>query len=115
MAKLALVRVGGALILSTALLGCASTLDRQQPGATESKVTHKVTQRVNEQSEQQRAKRDRTPSWQKYQVSGSRIARRLDANGKPMSADFVQSTTSKGLEMLPGVTMIPCSSHRGGC
>lgn len=105
MAKLEIVRASGALILSAILLGCASTSDRQS-AATPAKA---------DQATHRTASRDRTPSWQKYQVSGSRIARRLDANGKPTSADFVQSTTSKGLEMLPGVTMVPCTKSRSGC
>jgi type IV pilus biogenesis protein CpaD/CtpE len=106
MAKLEIMSATGALILSAivmaSLMGCASAPDRQA-GAKEVQATHRV---VN---------RDRTPSWQKYQVSGSRISRHLDANGKPTSADFVQSTTGKGLEMMPGVTMIPCTKGRSGC
>jgi hypothetical protein len=106
MAKLAFVRAAGALILSTALLGCASTASRQQ-SAAESEATREAAHRL--------AKQDRTPSWQKYHVSGSRIARRMDASGRPLSADFVKTTTPKGVEMLPGVTMTPCEKTRSDC
>lgn len=105
MAKLEIVRASGALILSAILVGCASAPGDKQSGVTEARTTRVA----------HRAKQDRTPSWQKYQVSGSRIARRLDANGKPTSADFVQSTTGGGLHMLPAVTMTPCFKGRRGC
>jgi hypothetical protein len=104
MAKLQVVRASGALILSAVLLGCANA--PSQPESTGSQASA-ATKRV--------ANKDRTPSWQKYYVSGSRIARRLDATGQPMTADYVQSTTSKGLELLPAVTRIPCTSSRHGC
>lgn len=104
MAKLELMSVTGALILSSVLMGCSSAPTRSsavgQPSAAPA---------------ERAAAQDRTPSWQKYQVSGSRIARRMDKSGKPLSADFVQSTTGEGLQMLPGVTMIPCSASRKGC
>jgi hypothetical protein len=48
----------------------------------------------------------------KYQVTGSRIARRTDAQGKPMSADFVHSTSTEGLLMLPAVTVSKCTGNR---
>lgn len=105
MAKLEIMSASGALILSAFVMGCASA-PNQQATATQVKETQATHRTVN---------RDRTPSWQKYQVSGSRISRHLDANGKPTSADFVQSTTSKGLEMMPAVTMIPCTRSRSGC
>lgn len=102
MAKLDYVRASGALIvvavLSAAVMGCSSTPSQPKSAAQARAATQ-----------------DRTPSWQKYQVSGSRIARRLDKSGRPMSADMVQSTTSQGLDMMPGVTRIPCSANRRGC
>lgn len=82
MSTLKLARTSGALVLSAVLMGCSSN-----PTPTP----------------------DRTPSWMKYQVSGSRIARRTDAKGKPISADFVHSTTPEGLLMLPAVTVTPCN------
>ena len=85
MAKLEIARASGVLVLSAILFGCASAPSPQQ-AATAQAESAKANQRV--------VTRDRTPSWQKYQVSGSRISRRLDATGKPMSADFVHSTTS---------------------
>lgn len=99
MAKLDIMSASGALILSTVLMGCSSA-PTTQPGAP---------------AQQRTASQDRTPSWQKYHVSGSRIARRIDQTGKPMSADFVQSTTGEGLQMLPAVTMKPCTASRSGC
>jgi hypothetical protein len=102
MAKLELMSVTGALLLSSVLMGCSSAPTQPSTVAQPS-------------ASAQRAAQDRTPSWQKYQVSGSRIARRMDKTGKPLSADFVQSTTGEGLHMLPGVTMIPCSANRKGC
>lgn len=106
MAKLQVVRASGVLILSAILFGCASAPGPQQANTTQAEHA-KARQRV--------ASRDRTPSWQKYQVSGSRIPRYLDASGRPLSADFVNSTTSEGLHMLPAVTMTPCSKSRSGC
>jgi hypothetical protein len=98
MAKLDLLSATGALILSTVLMGCSSA--PTETGAV---------------PVQRAASQDRTPSWQKYQVSGSRIARRMDKTGKPLSADFVMSTTGDGLQMLPAVTMTPCTASRKGC
>lgn len=51
-----------------------------------------------------RAVRDRTPSWMKYQVTGSRIARPVDGHGKPITADMVRSTSREDLSLLPSVT-----------
>lgn len=104
MAKLEVACASGALILSAVLSGCTS-VPRQQ--TLTDPAAPAATQRV--------AKKDRTPSWQKYYVSGSRIARPLDSTGKPMTADYVQSTTSDGLEMLPSVTRIPCTKTGHGC
>lgn len=106
MAKLELVRASSVLILSAILFGCANAPDQQSPSTAQAEPA---------KAKQRTVTRDRTPSWQKYQVSGSRISRRLDASGKPTSADFVHSTTSEGLQMLPAVTMIPCTKSRGGC
>lgn len=99
MAKLDIVSASGALMLSAVLMGCSSTPTQPSTDAAPARA----------------ATQDRTPSWQKYHVSGSRIARRMDKSGKPMSADFVQSTTSEGLQMMPAVTMIPCTASRNGC
>ena len=104
MAKLEFVRASGAVILSAILMGCASA-PSDKPSSSR-QATAQTTHRTL---------RDRTPSWQKYHVSGSRIARRLDANGNPTSADFVKSTTSEGLQRVPGVTMMPCARSRSGC
>ena len=107
MAKLEIVRASGALILSAILFGCASAPSQPQPATAKAQPAPVAAKRVSTV--------DRTPSWQKYQVSGSRIARRMDKSGKPISADFVQSTTSEGLQMMPGVTMVPCTASRKGC
>lgn len=104
MAKLEIVCASGALMLSALLLGCANAPSQQ---ADASKVQAAPAKGATV--------KDRTPSWQKYRVSGSRIARTLDASGRPTTADYVQSTTSNGLQMLPGVTMIPCARTRHGC
>lgn len=88
MSTLNLARATGVLLLSAVLMGCSST-----PAPVQ----------------------DRTPSWMKYQVSSSRIARRTDAKGRPISADFVHSTTPEGLLLLPAVTVVPCSGNRRGC
>jgi hypothetical protein len=106
MAKLEVVCASGALILSAFLLGCANAPSQPQSDAKQAAAAP---------AKRAAATRDRTPSWQKYRVSGSRIARSLDASGKPMTADYVQSTTSSGLQMLPGVTMTPCERTRRGC
>lgn len=105
MAKLEVVCASGALMLSALLLGCANAPSQPQADASQAQAA----------PAKGAAAKDRTPSWQKYRVSGSRIARTLDANGKPKTADYVQSTTSNGLQMLPGVTMIPCARTRHGC
>jgi PBP1b-binding outer membrane lipoprotein LpoB len=97
MAKLDIVRASGALILAAILMGCSSAPTQSTASAAQARA----------------AKQDRSPSWQKYEVTGSRIARRLDKSGKPMSADMVQSTTSQGLSMLPGVTRMPCTAGAG--
>jgi hypothetical protein len=99
MAKLDILSATGALVLSAVLMGCSSAPTVRPEAVAPARV----------------ASQDRTPSWQKYQVSGSRIARRMDKTGKPLSADFVQSTTSNALHMLPAVTMKPCSATRSGC
>lgn len=106
MTKLQVARASGVLILSTILFGCASAPDSHQSATTRAESAE-ASQRV--------VTRDRTPSWQKYRVSGSRIARPVDASGKPVSADFVRSTSSEGLYMMPSVTMTPCANRRSGC
>ncbi|WP_129640950.1 hypothetical protein [Peristeroidobacter agariperforans] len=105
MAKLEVVCASGALMLSALLLGCANAPSQRLADASQAQAA----------PAKRAVAKDRTPSWQKYRVSGSRIARTLDANGKPTTADYVQSTTSDGLHMLPAVTMTPCERTRHGC
>lgn len=101
MARLNIVRVAGALVISAAVLtGCSSTpAEKETPVAQQAKS----------------ATQDRTPHWMKYRTSSSRIARPTDGSGRPISADMVQSTDSNGLYMLPGVTMHPCTTTGKGC
>lgn len=100
MARLNIVRVAGALLVSAAVLtGCSST-----PAQKETPV-----------AQARSATQDRTPRWMKYRTSSSRIARPTDGSGRPISADMVQSTDSNGLYQLPSVTMRPCTSNRAGC
>jgi PBP1b-binding outer membrane lipoprotein LpoB len=106
MARLKIVRVAGALLVSAVVLtGCSSApAQKETPVAQAKSATHKgVTQK------------DRTPRWMKYRTSSSRIARPTDGTGRPISADMVQSTDSNGLYQLPSVTMRPCTSNRSGC
>jgi hypothetical protein len=76
------VRTASTILVSVVLLGCAAG------------PTHKPVQ-------------DRTPSWMKYQVTGSRIVRRTDGRGEAKTADSVKSTTPAGFVLLPGVTFDP--------
>lgn len=100
MARLNVVRVAGALLVSAAvLMGCSSAPAKQEAPVAQTRS----------------AAQDRTPKWLKYRTSSSRIARHTDGNGRPMSADMVQSTDSDSLIMLPSVTMQPCTSRRSGC
>jgi hypothetical protein len=48
---------------------------------------------------------DRTPSWQKYTVTGSHIRRPVDGNGNPEGQGSVVVTTPSELEKLPSVTV----------
>jgi hypothetical protein len=101
MARLKIVRVAGALLVSAAVLtGCSNApAQKEVPVAQQAKS----------------ATQDRTPRWMKYRTSSSRIARPTDGNGRPISADMVQSTDSNGLYQLPSVTMTPCTKNRAGC
>jgi 5-formyltetrahydrofolate cyclo-ligase len=76
------VRTASTILVSVVLLGCAAS------------PTHKPVQ-------------DRTPSWMKYQVTGSRITRRTDGRGASQTADSVKSTSPAELVLLPGVTFDP--------
>jgi hypothetical protein len=53
---------------------------------------------------------DRTPSWMKHHVTGTRIPRVPDANGNASSADYVLTATEQRLEDLPGVHVSNCRS-----
>ena len=101
MARLNIVRVAGVLLVSAAVLtGCSSApAQKETPVAAAKTATTK----------------DRTPHWMKYRTSSSRIARPTDGNGRPISADMVQSTDKNGLYQLPSVTMKPCTANRAGC
>lgn len=102
MARLKIVRVAGALLVSAAVLtGCSSA-----PAQKETPVAEAKSASVS---------KDKTPRWMKYRTSSSRIARPTDGNGRPISADMVQSTDSDGLYQLPSVTMTPCAKNRAGC
>jgi len=102
MARLNVVRVVSALLVSAAVLtGCSSAPAQKETPVAESKTAS--------------ATKDRTPRWMKYRTSSSRIARPTDGNGRPISADMVLSTDSNGLYQLPSVTMTPCSKGRAGC
>ncbi len=100
MARLRIVRVAGALLVSAAVLtGCSSApAQKETPVAQARSVTP-----------------DKTPRWMKYRTSSSRIARPTDGSGRPISADMVQSADSASLHMLPSVTMHPCTSTGKGC
>jgi len=104
MAKLNIVRVAGALLISAAVLtGCSSApAQKEAPAAQARTAATKSTQH-------------RAPKWMKYRTSSSRIARPTDGNGRPISADMVQSTDSNSLHMLPSVTMQPCTAGGKGC
>jgi hypothetical protein len=100
MARLNIVRVAGALLVSAAVLtGCSNAPAQKETPVAQAKS----------------ATQDRTPRWMKYRTSSSRIARPTDGSGRPISADMVQSTDSNGLYQLPSVTMTPCTSNRAGC
>lgn len=51
---------------------------------------------------------DRTPSWMKHHVVGTRIPRVPDAKGDASSADYVLTTTEAELEDLPSVYVSKC-------
>lgn len=53
---------------------------------------------------------DRTPSWMKHHVVGTRIPRVPDAKGDASSADYVLTTTQAQLEDLPSVYVQRCRS-----
>lgn len=100
MARLNVVHAAGALLISAAVLtGCSNAPVKKETPVAEAKS----------------ATQDKTPRWMKYRTSSSRIARPTDGNGRPISADMVQSTDSNGLYQLPSVTMQPCTKNRAGC
>lgn len=108
MARLKIVRVVGALLVSAVVLtGCSSAPAQKQAPIAETKTDGKTASATKD--------KDRTPHWMKYRTSSSRIARPTDGTGRPISADMVQSTDSNGLYNLPSVTMHPCTSNRSGC
>jgi hypothetical protein len=53
---------------------------------------------------------DRTPSWMKHHVLGTRIPRVSDPKGDPSSADYVRTAEGTPLEDLPGVHVENCRS-----
>lgn len=100
MARLNVVRVAGAVLVSaTVLMGCSNA-----PAQKEAPV-----------AQARSATQDRSPKWMKYRTSSSRIARPTDGDGRPISADMVQSTNNANLHMLPGVTVQQCTSSGKGC
>ena len=106
MARLNIVRVAGALLVSAAVLtGCSSAPAQKETPVAEARSA----------AQAKSVTKDRTPRWMKYRTSSSRIARPTDGNGRPISADMVLSTDSNGLYQLPSVTVKPCTSTRAGC
>jgi hypothetical protein len=49
---------------------------------------------------------DRTPSWMKYQVLGSRIHRKIDVTGNPDTAHHVVTVDAGDLYRMPAVTIV---------
>jgi hypothetical protein len=79
MNKLERARLAGFIVVLGAAAGCAGT-----PSSTP----------------------DRTPSWQKYTVTGSHIRRPVDGNGNPEGQGSIVITDSPAdLERLPSVTV----------
>lgn len=106
MAKLKIVRLAGALVVSAAVsMGCSSTPAQKEAPAAQAKQAKQAKS----------ASQDRTPRWMKYRTSSSRIARPTDGNGRPISADMVLSTDSSTLHDLPSVTVQRCTSTGRGC
>lgn len=48
---------------------------------------------------------DRTPSWMKYYVAGSRIARQPDMEGNPSTGTYVITITDQQLSTMPGFSL----------
>jgi hypothetical protein len=48
---------------------------------------------------------DRSPSWTKQMVAGSRIPRRVDSFGEPDTGTMVQVITDESLEHMPGASL----------
>lgn len=71
--------VAALMLASLASGGCASLMANQKP--------------------------DRTPSWMKHYVAGSRIPRRVDHEGQPDTGTYVISISDKQLKGLPGLTL----------
>jgi hypothetical protein len=76
------VRTASTILVAVVLLGCSTS------------PAHRPAQ-------------DRTPSWMKYEVTGSRIVRRTDGRGAAQTADSVKSTSPGSFVLLPGVTLDP--------
>lgn len=81
MRRLTLVRIAGMVLVSAAVAACATS------GA-------------------QRVAKDTTPSWMKYEVTGSRIKRTPGPRGLPEQADFVRSVPSyQDLSLAPALVI----------
>jgi hypothetical protein len=78
MNKLKIARLAGSIVVLIAAAGCAST----PSGAP-----------------------DRTPGWMKHAVTGSRIRRPVDANGRPEGQTPVVNTSPSDLHKVPSVTI----------
>ena len=48
---------------------------------------------------------DRTPSWQRYEVVGSRITRRVNSSGQPNSAHTTVTASGADWEDMPQVSV----------
>lgn len=55
--------------------------------------------------EKKQATADRTPSWNKYYVAGSRIPRKLDPQGQPLTGSNVVTITDQALKESSGVLL----------
>ena len=48
---------------------------------------------------------DRTPSWQRYEVLGSRITRRVDASGQAAAASYTVTSSAAEWKDMPQVAV----------
>jgi len=53
-----------------------------------------------------RVVRDTTPSWMKYELTGTRIPRAAGPRGHAESASFVTRTSPSGLLLMPGAVVV---------